>query len=201
MVTVSRRLSCEPEAAMRNRLTRITTRGGDKGESGLGDGSRHPKTAPHFHALGDIDELNCALGIVVANLADDHPLRAHLIEIQSRLFDLGGAIALPRTAYSLTTDILTLDQLIADYNARLGPLANFILPGGTPAGAQAHFARSVCRRAERSLWELTSVCPNDYDESLAVFLNRLSDVLFVFARILNEHIPELLWQQRQSKDS
>jgi cob(I)alamin adenosyltransferase len=186
---------------MRNRLTRITTRSGDKGESGLGDGSRHRKTEPHFHALGDIDELNCALGIVVACLAVDHPLRAHLIEIQSRLFDLGGAIALPRTDYSLAADVLVLDRLIAEYNQRLGPLANFILPGGTPSGAHAHLARAVCRRAERSLWELTAACPNDYDESLTVFLNRLSDVLFVFARILNEHTPELLWQQREYKET
>jgi cob(I)alamin adenosyltransferase len=182
---------------MRNRLTRITTRGGDKGESGLGDGSRHRKTAPHFRALGDIDELNCALGVVVADLPVDHPLRVHLLEIQSRLFDLGGAIALPRSAYSLATDVLVLDRLVVEYNARLGPLANFILPGGTPAGAHMHFARAVCRRAERSLWELKQTHPNDYDESLAVFLNRLSDVLFVFARVLNEHTPELLWQQRE----
>ena len=184
---------------MRNRLTRITTRGGDEGESGLGDGSRHRKTAPHFHALGDIDELNCALGIVVAGLAIDHPLHAHLIEIQSRLFDLGGAIALPRTAYSLAADVLVLDRLVAEYNARLGPLANFILPGGTSVGAHTHFARAVCRRAERSLWELTETCPNDYDQSLAVFLNRLSDVLFVFARVLNQDSPERLWQQRDRK--
>jgi cob(I)alamin adenosyltransferase len=185
---------------MRKRLTRITTRGGDKGESGLGDGSRHPKTAPHFHALGDIDELNCVLGIVVANLAVDHPLRAHLIEFQSRLFDLGGAIALPRNGYSLAADVLVLDRLITEHNARLPPLANFILPGGTPAGAHAHFARAVCRRAERSLWELTAACPDDYDESLTVFLNRLSDVLFVFARLLNEDTPELLWQQQRDSE-
>jgi len=181
----------------RNRLTRITTRGGDKGETGLGDGSRHSKTSPHFHALGDIDELNCALGIVVAELATDHPIHGHLLEIQSRLFDLGGAIALPRSEFSLSADIFVLDQWISEYNARLGPLANFILPGGTPSGAHMHFARAVCRRAERSLWELAEACPNDYDESLGVFVNRLSDVLFVFARTLNEHTPELLWQQRE----
>lgn len=181
----------------RHRLTRITTRGGDKGQSGLGDGSRRSKTSPHFHALGDIDELNCALGIVVAELPADHPIRDHLLEIQSRLFDLGGAIALPRSELALAAEVLLLDQLIGEFNARLGPLANFILPGGTRVGAQMHFARAVCRRAERSLWELTATCPNDYDESLGVFLNRLSDVLFVFARVLNEHKPELLWQQKE----
>jgi cob(I)alamin adenosyltransferase len=196
-VNAPTRQSFAPDAVKRNRLTRITTRGGDKGESGLGDGSRHSKTSPHFHTLGDVDELNCAIGIVVAGLAADHPLHEHLLEIQSRLFDLGGAVALPRSAFSLSADVLVLDRLISDYNARLGPLANFILPGGTILGAQMHFARAVCRRAERSLWELTATCPNDYDESLAVFLNRLSDVLFVFARVLNEHTPELLWQQRE----
>src|SRR5262249_38971091 len=139
-------------------------------------------------------------GIVVANLANDHPLRMPLLEIQSRLFDLGGAIALPRSAYSLAADVLVLDGLIVEYNARLAPLATFLLPVGTPAAAYTHFASEVCPRAERSLWELTAQRPNDYDESLAVFLNRLSDVLFVFARVLNEDAPELLWQQRERKE-
>jgi cob(I)alamin adenosyltransferase len=181
---------------MRHRLTRITTRGGDKGQSGLADGSRHSKTAPHFQALGDVDELNCALGIVVAGLTHDHPLRPVLLEIQSRLFDLGGGIALPRNELSLVSEVAALERLIDQHNARLGPLANFILPGGTIVGAQMHLARAICRRAERSLWTLDAACPNDYDESLGVFLNRLSDALFVFARVLNEHSPELLWQQK-----
>jgi cob(I)alamin adenosyltransferase len=181
---------------MRHRLTRITTRGGDKGETGLADGSRHSKTAAHFQALGDVDELNCALGIVVAGLASDHPLRPALTEIQSRLFDLGGAIALPRNGVSLADEVTALDRLVDVNNARLGPLANFILPGGTPVGAQMHLARAICRRAERSLWELNAACPDDYDESLGVFLNRLSDALFVLARVLNEHAPEMQWQQK-----
>lgn len=181
---------------MPNRLTRITTRGGDKGESSLADGSRYSKFAPQFDALGDIDELNCALGIVVTHLEAAHPLRPTLIELQSRLFDLGGAIAMPRIELSLTDEVDALERSVADYTAQLGPLANFILPGGTPAGAQAHLARAVCRRAERSVWRLMSDRPGDYDASLGVFLNRLSDALFVFARALNIGSPELLWQQR-----
>jgi cob(I)alamin adenosyltransferase len=181
---------------MPNRLTRITTRGGDKGESGLADGSRHSKFAPQFGALGDIDELNCAMGIVVTQLEEEHPLRATLIELQSRLFDLGGAIAMPGTPFSLSDETNALELVVAQYAQQLGPLANFILPGGTPAGSQAHLARAVCRRAERSVWQLMNDRPDDYDTSLGVFLNRLSDALFVFARALNLDSPELLWQQR-----
>lgn len=181
---------------MPNRLTRITTRGGDQGESSLADGSRYAKFAPQFQALGDIDELNCIIGIVVTLLDTAHPLRSTLIELQSRLFDLGGAIAMPGTVLSLSDETEQLEQSVTRYTAQLGPLANFILPGGTPAGSQAHLARAVCRRAERSVWQLMNDRPGDYDASLGVFLNRLSDALFVFARALNVGSPELLWQQR-----
>lgn len=181
---------------MPDRLTRITTRGGDTGHSGLADGSRSPKTAPQFAVLGDVDELNCAVGMVVTNLDSDHHLRATLIEIQSRLFDLGGAIAMPGTVLSLAADVVALEAQVAQYSARLGPLANFILPGGTQCGAHMHTARAICRRAERSFWHLMAERPDDYDESLGVFLNRLSDALFVFARALNTSSPELLWQQK-----
>jgi len=181
---------------MRDRLTRITTRGGDQGESSLADGSRHPKTAAAFAALGDIDELNCTIGVVVVHLESDHPLRTTLIELQSRLFDLGGAIAMPGTAFSLADEVHSLDEQVAEYSARLGPLANFILPGGTVAGAQLHLARAVSRRAERSVWLLMEERPDDYDSSLGTFLNRLSDALFVYARLLNIGSPELLWQQK-----
>jgi cob(I)alamin adenosyltransferase len=181
---------------MPNRLTRITTRGGDKGESSLADGSRHSKFAPQFAALGDIDELNCVIGIVVTLLDSQHPLRVTLIDLQSRLFDLGGAIAMPGTPLSLAEETLALERLVSQYTQQLGPLANFILPGGSAAGSQMHFARAVCRRAERSVWQLLTDRPDDYDSSLGTFLNRLSDALFVFARALNVGSPELLWQQR-----
>ncbi len=181
----------------RARLTRITTKAGDGGDSGLADGSRLPKTAPQFDALGDVDELNCAIGIVVSMMADDHPLRATLIGIQSTLFDVGGAIALPRAKLSLADEIRELDAVVAEYATRLGPLSNFILPGGNACGAQAHLARAVCRRAERSFWRLDATSPNDYPASLGVYLNRLSDALFVVARALNVGTPELVWQQRE----
>lgn len=181
---------------MRNRLTRITTRGGDQGQSGLADGSRHAKTDTVFDTLGDIDELNCALGIVVANLESDHPLRATLIELQSRLFDLGGAVAMPGTEFSLADQVVVLEEQVAWYGKRLGPLANFILPGGSIAGSHMHLARAVSRRAERSMWLLMTEHPDEYDSSLSTFLNRLSDALFIYARLLNVSSPELLWQQK-----
>jgi cob(I)alamin adenosyltransferase len=181
---------------VRKRLTRITTRGGDRGESGLADGSRHPKNAPQFAALGDIDELNSALGVVVANLAPDVELRSILVELQSRLFDIGGAIAMPGTPFSVADDVAALDRHIAKYNAQLEPLANFVLPGGTIAGAHMHLARTICRRAERSVWALLNGGDVTYDPSLGIYLNRLSDALFVFARTLNSGTPEQLWQQR-----
>lgn len=181
---------------MVDRLTRITTRGGDAGQTGLADGTRHSKTSLHFRTLGDLDELNCAIGVAVAHLAAEDALRNELIDIQSRLFDVGGAIALPRSELTLDADITNLEHFIGETTARLGPLANFVLPGGTPAGAATHLARAVCRRAERSVWELLALHPDDYDHSLGVYVNRLSDALFVIARCLNEHVDELLWQQR-----
>jgi len=183
-----------------NRLTRITTRGGDQGQSRLADGSKHSKSAPHFAALGDVDELNSAIGVVVAQLADDHELKGALLDLQSRLFDLGGALAMPGTDFSLSAEIAELDRRIAECNARLEPLANFVLPGGSAEGAHMHLARAICRRAERSVWTLLTECINDYDASLGVFLNRLSDALFVFARLLNTNSVERLWQQRKHGD-
>jgi cob(I)alamin adenosyltransferase len=181
---------------MVDRLTRITTRGGDKGESGLADGSRHPKTDVVFAALGDIDELNSAIGIVVTHLDSDHSLRETLIDLQSRLFDLGGAIAMPTTPFCLDEEVAFLEQQVVSYSTQLGPLANFILPGGTAAGAQMHLARAVSRRAERTVWQLMAQRPGDYDSSLVKFLNRLGDALFVYARLLNVDCPERLWQQK-----
>jgi cob(I)alamin adenosyltransferase len=178
-------------------LTRITTRSGDRGQSGLADGSRHSKSAPQFAALGDVDELNSALGVVIAHLDPSNELRSILIELQSRLFDIGGAIAMPGTPFSLADDIAALDRHVAKYNAALEPLANFVLPGGTVDGAHMHLARTVCRRAERSVWTLLEAEGADYDASIGVYLNRLGDALFVFARTLNADSPELLWQQRE----
>lgn len=184
---------------MRKRLTRITTRGGDQGQSALADGSKLPKSALQFAALGDVDELNSAIGIVIAHLDTASELREPLIDVQSRLFDVGGALAMPGTAVSMVDDVAALDRYVAEYNAKLQPLANFILPGGSAAGAHMHLARSICRRAERSVWSLLEEREASYDRSIGVYLNRLSDVLFVFARTVNGDSPELLWQQREPR--
>ncbi len=122
---------------MPNRLTRITTRGGDKGESGLADGSRHSKFAPQFAALGDIDELNCVIGIVVTLLDAEHPLRVTLIELQSRLFDLGGAIAMPGTPLSLAEETAALEQSGNAVHETAGP------------ARELHPARRHAQRARR----------------------------------------------------
>jgi cob(I)alamin adenosyltransferase len=180
----------------RNRLTRITTRTGDRGESGLADGSRRAKTDPVFTALGDIDELNSVLGVAISEIADD-TTKAHLRSVQSRLFDLGGAIATPGTPSRFDDDVATLDTLVTTENAKLEPLRNFVLPGGTRAAAALHHARAVCRRAERSCWALHAAEPFA-DTGGIVYLNRLSDLLFVLARLANAAVghAETLWQPR-----
>jgi cob(I)alamin adenosyltransferase len=185
----------------RKRLTRITTRTGDAGESGLADGSRRRKTDPIYAGLGDLDELNSVLGVAIAALGEDELTRA-LRVVQSRLFDLGGAIAIPRSRIDFDAEVEALDRLIAVYNATLPSLTNFVLPGGEPAAAALHHARSVCRRAERTLWTLHAVEPFA-DRSGLVYLNRLSDLLFVFARVANRARgqPETLWSPRMPPPS
>jgi len=182
---------------MRKRLTRITTRTGDAGESGLADGTRHPKTNVVFRALGDIDELNSVLGVAIAQLVDAD-LQSLLNTIQSRLFDLGGVVATPAAHFEFDDEVRQLESSIARFNASLEPLVNFILPGGHPAAASIHHARSVCRRAERSLWTHLEHSQLD-DASGAVYLNRLSDLLFILARTINAGSgrAEALWQPRQ----
>lgn len=167
---------------MANRLTQIATRTGDDGSTGLGDGSRVPKTALRVQAMGDVDELNSTVGLLMTEpLPDD--VRALLLRIQHVLFDLGGELSIP--GYTLLKDesIEELDEALAHYNAALPRLAEFILPGGTRSAAVAHLARTVARRAERSVvalgaGETLNAAPRHY-------LNRLSDLLFVLARVLN----------------
>ncbi len=162
------------------RLTRITTRRGDKGQTGLADGSRVDKDSPRIQALGDLDELNAALGLLVVE--SDGAWQDSLTAIQQRLFDLGGEIALPGAAVMNAGHVAELEAQIQALNADLPPLQEFILPGGSRAAAQAHLARAVCRRAERTLWGL-SRGERVNSESLK-YLNRLSDLLFVMARHL-----------------
>ncbi|MGH7023892.1 MAG: cob(I)yrinic acid a,c-diamide adenosyltransferase [Caulobacteraceae bacterium] len=183
---------------MGHRLSKITTRTGDTGDTGLGDGTRVPKDHARIQALGDIDELNSSLGVLVAEKLPG-PVRAALLQVQQDLFDLGGETSIP--GYALVTDahVERLEGLTAAHNAKLKPLTEFILPGGTRAAAAAHLARTVCRRAERSLVALGRA------EAVSVparrYLNRLSDLLFVLGRALNRAAKrgDLLWKHERRR--
>lgn len=169
---------------MGKRLTQIATRTGDDGTTGLGDGTRTDKDAARVHAMGDVDELNSVLGLLATeDLPDD--LRIVLSDIQHDLFDLGGELSIP--GYAMVTDaqVAALDTWLAHYNATLPRLAEFILPGGSRAAAVAHIARTVARRAERAVVALGREQP--IRDALRQYLNRLSDLLFVVARVLNRH--------------
>ncbi|CAK0767036.1 Cobalamin adenosyltransferase [Gammaproteobacteria bacterium] len=179
------------------RLTKICTRTGDQGTTGLADGSRISKDGPRVHALGDVDELNCTLGVL---LASDLPnslaelFEASLSAVQNDLFDLGAELALPGHTSLTESRLARLEQTLEGINADLPSLREFVLPGGCPAAAACHLARSVCRRAERSLVALTRA---EAVNPMAVrYLNRLSDLLFVMARALNHHAdrPDVLWK-------
>ncbi|MCX7962367.1 MAG: cob(I)yrinic acid a,c-diamide adenosyltransferase [Burkholderiales bacterium] len=181
---------------MGHRLSRITTRTGDRGETGLGDGTRVPKDAPRIEALGDVDELNSALGLLLAERLPK-PVRAALRQIQHDLFDLGGELSIPGHALVTAAHVARLDALVDAWNAKLPPLREFILPGGTRAAALAHLARAVCRRAERRVVALARAEP--VGEEARRYLNRLSDVLFVLGRRLNRAArrPDVLWRHRR----
>ncbi|MDO9174463.1 MAG: cob(I)yrinic acid a,c-diamide adenosyltransferase, partial [Actinomycetota bacterium] len=139
-----------------NRLTRITTRTGDDGSTGLADGTRLPKTHPRIVALGDVDELNAAIGSLCVAPALDAQLLARLRDVQHDLFDLGGELSLPGTPVLNRAALSLLDTDIAAWNAAIPPLQEFVLPGSDEGNARAHLARTVCRRAERSLWSLAA---------------------------------------------
>ncbi len=179
---------------MANRLSKIVTRTGDDGSTGLADGSRVPKDSARIHALGSVDELNSHLGLLLTeNLPPD--VRDALLKIQNDLFDLGGALAYPVAPF--TEDKLTrLDAAIAHYNADLPPLKEFILPGGTRAAALCHVARTVARHAERDLVALAH--KEAVPQHGLPYLNRLSDLLFVLSRVLNRAArqEETLWQRK-----
>ena len=183
---------------MGHRLSKITTRTGDAGETGLGDGSRLSKDSPRVQALGDVDELNSALGLV---LAEDVPpaLREALTDVQQDLFDLGGELSIPGHAMLAPEKVAKLERHVADWNADLAPLKEFILPGGSRAAAAAHLARTVCRRAERSVVALGRAEP--VTEPARQYLNRLSDLLFVAGRALNRHAgrEDVQWRHQRKK--
>jgi cob(I)alamin adenosyltransferase len=167
---------------MGKRLTRIATRTGDDGTTGLADGSRVAKSHRRVAAMGDVDELNSQLGVLLAEPLPDE-VRVLLQQVQQQLFNLGGELSLPGQALLVDEAVAALDEALERHNATLPPLAEFILPGGTRSAALAHVARTVARRAERALValgesEAVRAAPRQY-------LNRLSDLLFVLARVLN----------------
>jgi cob(I)alamin adenosyltransferase len=185
---------------MGHRLSKIYTRTGDRGETGLGDGARVSKDNARVEAFGTVDELNSVIGLLLTETLPQ-PQRATLTRIQHWLFDLGGELSIPGHRAIDARQVSTLEETLDTLNADLEPLKEFILPGGCKAAAWCHLARTVCRRAERRLVTLglgESINP----ESLR-FLNRLSDLLFVMARALNrgEGRADVLWQRTdQSAD-
>ena len=167
---------------MANRLTQIATRTGDDGSTGLGDGSRVPKDHLRIHALGEVDELNSHLGVLLCEpLPDD--VRELLVTIQHELFNLGGELSIPGYELLKGDAVIRLDEALAEYNSRLPRLQEFILPGGSRSAALAHVARTVARRAERAL--VTLGAQETLRPEPRHYLNRLSDLLFVLARVLN----------------
>jgi cob(I)alamin adenosyltransferase len=181
-----------------NRLSKIYTRTGDAGTTGLGDGSRVPKDSLRIHALGDVDELNSTIGLL---LCEDLPdaARSALTGIQHDLFDLGGELCIPGFNNITEAQVKRLEDLLDHYNADLPPLKDFILPGGAKSAAVAHLARTVCRRAERSVVSLADA--EAVSDLVRQYLNRLSDLLFVLGRVLNRHAggADILWQQGKNK--
>jgi cob(I)alamin adenosyltransferase len=202
---------------MSNRLTQIATRTGDDGTTGLGDGQRVPKDHLRVQAMGDVDELNSQLGVLLAEpLPDD--VRSLLVVIQHELFNLGGELSIPGFVLLKDEAVLRLDEALAHYNALLPRLAEFILPAGTRSAALAHVARTVARRAERAVVALGRADADadaDADAGTAQtlraeprqFLNRLSDLLFVLARVLNRANldglggDDVYWQSEKLKQS
>jgi cob(I)alamin adenosyltransferase len=183
---------------MAHRLSKITTRTGDRGETGLGDGSRVAKSSPRVRALGDVDELNSAIGLLVAEQPPAE-IAETLSDIQHDLFDLGGELSIPGHAMLGDAQIERLEARIEAWNAELPPLKEFILPGGTRAAAAAHLARTVCRRAERSLVELKE--KEEASDAALRYLNRLSDLLFIAGRRLNRAAgrSDVQWRHERRK--
>lgn len=179
------------------KLTKIYTRTGDGGESGLVDGSRRKKTDPRFAAIGDVDEANAIIGLAVAALAHAAPARPVLLRIQNDLFDLGADLATPgelEGALRLRTGAaMDLEAQIDELTATLGPLTSFVLPGGSEAAARLHVARTVVRRAERTALTLHERTP--LNPEILKYLNRLSDLLFQMARAQNGGgADDVLWR-------
>ena len=182
---------------MGHRLSKIYTRTGDTGSTGLADGSRVAKNAPCIEAIGAVDELNSCVGMVLAErLPQD--VRTCLTDVQHDLFDLGGELSIPGHTILNAGHIRKLETALDRFNAKLPPLKDFVLPAGTRAAGCVHVARAVCRRAERRVVTLADTAP-----AFALsYLNRLSDLLFVLARVLNRRAGrgDVLWQQGKNRE-
>lgn len=180
---------------MGNRLSRIYTRTGDDGSTGLGDGSRVPKESARVEAYGTVDEANSVLGMVLAVPGLPAEVASCLTEVQHDLFDVGAELCVPGHRVVVDAYVDRLEQELDRFNDALPPLKEFILPGGGPAAAACHLARTVVRRAERRVWELMRV--ETVAPEVARYLNRLSDLLFVVARVLARHERggEVLWKR------
>lgn len=183
---------------MGHRLTKIYTRTGDNGTTGLADGSRSAKDEPRIEAMGAVDELNSVLGALLAEALPED-VRAGLTDVQHDLFDLGGELSVPGHAVMSEAHVTRLEKLLDGFNSSLPPLKDFILPGGSRAAGLAHIARAVCRRAERRVVSLSHQEPPP--PFALQYLNRLSDLLFVLARTLNRYagISDVLWQQGRNR--
>jgi cob(I)alamin adenosyltransferase len=177
---------------MGNRLSKIYTRTGDRGTTGLGDGTRVPKDSLRVHAMGDVDELNAVIGIMLAEPIPDQ-ITDCLTAVQHDLFNLGGEICIPNMELIKAERITELETTLDAFNDSLEPLKEFILPGGSRAAAHCHLARTICRRAERVMHTLNS--EEKLTETSLQYINRLSDLFFVLCRILNKEagVPDVLW--------
>ena len=177
-----------------NRLSKIVTRTGDAGTTGLGDGSRTTKDSLRIDAMGEVDELNSSLGVLLCEELPDN-VRAALLDIQNDLFDLGGELCLPGMEVIKDVQVVRLEELAEEFNANLTMLKEFILPGGTRAASLAHLSRTVCRRAERAMVKLNSAEP--VSDAARRYINRLSDLLFILGRVLNRAggRGDVLWQK------
>ncbi len=183
---------------MGHRLSKIYTRTGDDGTTGLGDGTRVSKDSPRVEAYGTVDELNSVIGLLLTHTL---PGRIHecLVGVQHRLFDLGGELCLPGHTAIKQHHVNELEQVLDDLNANLSPLKDFILPGGSAAAAVCHVARTVCRRAERRIIGLSK--QEQISELIVQYVNRLSDLLFVIARTLNVQAgrQDVLWGSEKQR--
>jgi cob(I)alamin adenosyltransferase len=185
---------------MGNRLSKIATRTGDNGSTGLGDGSRVSKDSLRVQAMGDVDELNSHVGLL---LCEELPavLREELVSIQHDLFDLGGELCIPGYTLIADTHVARLDALLEKYNAELPPLQEFILPAGSRAAALAHVCRTICRRGERTIVGLGN--SESINDNPRRYMNRLSDLLFVLSRVLNRFAGggDVLWEKDRKREA